>query len=164
MKIAPLRTQVAWKLFPLPTTRARWPSWAAEQVGCWVVYRMVSSRCAAGECMAKMHAATIAAPAALNSLAAAFVLVIMGTVYRRRGHARKGLVAQTVATPHTGRMPHQENPDVIAGRVKFDRAEWDEFGSDAAVMGTDRSSVLRQLAAWWMRKPGAKLPPRPPAP
>ena len=59
-------------------------------------------------------------------------------------------------------MPHQVNPGVITGRVKFDRAEWDEFGSDAEFMGTDRSAVLRQLAAWWMRKPGAKLPPRPP--
>jgi hypothetical protein len=59
-------------------------------------------------------------------------------------------------------MPHVENPDIIAGRVKFDRAEWEEFGSDAEFMGTDRSDIARQLIRWWMRKPGTKLPPRPP--
>lgn len=44
--------------------------------------------------------------------------------------------------------------------IRMDPAEWDEFGSDAAFMGTDRSALVRQLVAWWMRKPGAKLPPR----
>lgn len=59
-------------------------------------------------------------------------------------------------------MPNQENPARLARRFRMDEAEWDEFGSDAAMLGTDRSVVLRQLVAWWMRKPGAKLPPRPP--
>lgn len=59
-------------------------------------------------------------------------------------------------------MPDQENPARRARRFRMDEAEWDEFGSDAEFMGTDRSDLIRQLIRWWMRKPGAKLPPRPP--
>lgn len=46
--------------------------------------------------------------------------------------------------------------------IRMDPAEWDELGSDAEFMGTDRSELIRQLVRWWMRKPGAKCPPRPP--
>ena len=59
-------------------------------------------------------------------------------------------------------MPNQENPARRARRFRMDETEWEEFGSDATFMGTDRSELTRQLVRWWMRKPGAKLPPRPP--
>jgi hypothetical protein len=45
--------------------------------------------------------------------------------------------------------------------VRFDDPDWAELGIDTATMSTDRSAVLRQLAAWWMRQPGARLPARP---
>lgn len=56
-------------------------------------------------------------------------------------------------------MPNQ--PKTPIQRFRMDGYEWDEFGSDATMLGTDRSTVIRQLVAWWMRKPGAKLPARP---
>jgi hypothetical protein len=57
-------------------------------------------------------------------------------------------------------MPNQ--PKTPKQTFRMDGYEWAEFGSDAAQMGTDRSELLRQFAAWWMRKPGARLPSRPP--
>ena len=39
--------------------------------------------------------------------------------------------------------------------------DWKAFGE--ALNGTDRASVLRAFIAWFLRKPGAKLPARPPA-
>ena len=58
-------------------------------------------------------------------------------------------------------MPNQpKTPNRI---IRVPDTDWAELGEAAAAMGTDRSAVLRQLAAWWMRKPGAKMPPRPPA-
>ena len=59
-------------------------------------------------------------------------------------------------------MPNQPREGNDARRFRMDLGEWEEFGSDAAFMGTDRSELLRELIRWWMRKPGAKMPPRPP--
>jgi hypothetical protein len=38
---------------------------------------------------------------------------------------------------------------------------WDRFGELAAAVGSDRSTVIRELIAWYVRQPGAKLPNRP---
>jgi hypothetical protein len=54
-------------------------------------------------------------------------------------------------------------PKTPTWQFRMDPFEWAEFGSDAELMGTDRSEVIRQLIAWWMRRTGAKLPRRPPA-
>ena len=45
--------------------------------------------------------------------------------------------------------------------VRFSDEDWEEFGTLTDAAGTDRSAILRQLAHWWMRRPGAKLPDRP---
>jgi predicted GIY-YIG superfamily endonuclease len=43
--------------------------------------------------------------------------------------------------------------------VRIHDSLWDEFGS---VVGTrNRTKVIRQFIAWYLRKPGAKLPARP---
>jgi hypothetical protein len=55
---------------------------------------------------------------------------------------------QRGTTPRKFRMPDEE---------------WDELGQLTADAETDRSTVLRELARWWMRRPGAKLPKRPAA-
>lgn len=39
--------------------------------------------------------------------------------------------------------------------------EWDELLLAAEAEGMDRSTLLRDLSRWWLRKPGAKMPPRP---
>lgn len=40
-------------------------------------------------------------------------------------------------------------------------AVWDRLQEVAKAAGTDRSTVLRALIAWYLREPGAKLPNRP---
>ncbi|NEB32754.1 hypothetical protein G3I62_27290 [Streptomyces sp. SID14446] len=40
---------------------------------------------------------------------------------------------------------------------------WDAFDEATKAALTDRSSPLRQTIDWYLRRPGAKLPERPPA-
>jgi len=47
--------------------------------------------------------------------------------------------------------------------VRFSDWDWHAFGWLAGRRDQDRSAVLRELAHWWMRVPGAKLPERPSA-
>jgi hypothetical protein len=46
--------------------------------------------------------------------------------------------------------------------VRFSDEDWADLGELAGEAGTDRSAILRQFAHWWLRRPGAKLPERPP--
>jgi hypothetical protein len=45
--------------------------------------------------------------------------------------------------------------------VRIDDETWAALGDAADAAGTDRSAVLRELARWWLRHPGARMPPRP---
>jgi predicted DNA-binding protein len=38
---------------------------------------------------------------------------------------------------------------------------WQRFGELAAAAGTDRSALLREFIAWYVREAGAPLPRRP---
>ncbi|MBI0296314.1 hypothetical protein JBE04_18045 [Streptomyces sp. PRKS01-29] len=38
---------------------------------------------------------------------------------------------------------------------------WYDFDAAAKAMGTERATVIRELIDWYIREPGAKLPPRP---
>lgn len=38
---------------------------------------------------------------------------------------------------------------------------WRRLGEAAKAADTDRATVVRALIAWYLRDPGAKLPPRP---
>lgn len=44
-----------------------------------------------------------------------------------------------------------------------DDAEWWAFEAAARRQGTDRSSLLRDFIAYYLRRPGAKMPRRPDA-
>ncbi|MGW3322490.1 hypothetical protein [Streptomyces virginiae] len=44
--------------------------------------------------------------------------------------------------------------------VRIDDADW----ADLLARGGDRSAVIKQLVGWYLRRPGAELPERPPAP
>lgn len=46
-------------------------------------------------------------------------------------------------------------------QFRLDEALWDRFGAAVTSAGTDRSTVLREFIAWYVREPGAKLPTRP---
>jgi hypothetical protein len=45
--------------------------------------------------------------------------------------------------------------------VRIDDETWEQLGDAATTADTDRSAILRQLVQWWLRRPGAKMPPRP---
>ena len=46
--------------------------------------------------------------------------------------------------------------------VRIDDPEWDDLEKRAP--GGDRSAVIKELLAWYLRRPGAKLPKRPDVP
>lgn len=48
-------------------------------------------------------------------------------------------------------------------KVRMMRSTWARFGQAVDAAGTNRSAVILALMAWYMRKPGARLPERPPA-
>lgn len=58
-------------------------------------------------------------------------------------------------------MPKGQGYDLPVQRFRAEQDEWDRFGEVTTTQGTDRSKVLRQLIAWYLRIPGAKLPKRP---
>lgn len=59
-------------------------------------------------------------------------------------------------------MPNQ--PKTPVQRFRLDSELWEQFDDAvrSADPGADRSKVLRQFVAWFVREPGAKLPSRPP--
>ena len=56
-------------------------------------------------------------------------------------------------------MPNQ--PATPNRAVRIDDETWADLGTAAEAAGTDRSAILRQLAQWWLRRPGVRMPPRP---
>lgn len=59
----------------------------------------------------------------------------------------------------------EDNTERYRHLIKFRvlASEWARFGQAAKAAGTNRSAVLLQLVAWYMRRPGAECPQRPPA-
>ncbi len=55
-------------------------------------------------------------------------------------------------------MPNQ--PKTPISRFRIDADEWRDFGR-AVPADTDRSAVLRDFVAWYLRRPGASMPKRP---
>lgn len=48
-------------------------------------------------------------------------------------------------------------------QIRIATRMWLDFGHAAKAAGTTRGAAVGQFIAWYLRKPGAKLPPRPPA-
>lgn len=46
--------------------------------------------------------------------------------------------------------------------IRIADPDWDDLGTRAGLR--NRAQVMRQLIAWYLRRPGAKLPERPPVP
>lgn len=55
-------------------------------------------------------------------------------------------------------MPNQ--PKTPISRFRIDADQWKAFG-EAVPDDSDRSAVLREFVAWYLRRSGAKLPQRP---
>lgn len=49
----------------------------------------------------------------------------------------------------------------VRGLRGIDDQLWEDLGTGAESIGSDRSAVARQLFEWWLGRPGAESPPRP---
>jgi predicted transcriptional regulator len=54
--------------------------------------------------------------------------------------------------PNVPKTPHRQ--------VRIDDDTWDELGDVARARGTDRSALIRDLIAWFLRRPNARPPKR----
>jgi len=52
-------------------------------------------------------------------------------------------------------------PKTPARQMRISDEDWTEFETAATSQGTDRASAVREFIAWYLRRPGAKLPKRP---
>jgi hypothetical protein len=60
-----------------------------------------------------------------------------------------------------GRVPNQ--PKTAGRNVRIPDDDWNDLGARAAGLGTDRTKVIVAFVRWYLRRPGATLPERPPA-
>ncbi|WP_280333115.1 hypothetical protein [Nocardia wallacei] len=47
--------------------------------------------------------------------------------------------------------------------MRIEDDDWRDLGMATAGQGLDRAKVINALVRWYLRRPGAKLPPRPEA-
>ncbi|MEV4861482.1 hypothetical protein [Streptomyces ossamyceticus] len=59
-------------------------------------------------------------------------------------------------------MPDAPKTQHRSVRVSDD--DWRDLGTATASLGTDRGKVIKEFIAWYLRRPGAKIPERPSAP
>ncbi|WP_137991236.1 hypothetical protein [Streptomyces vilmorinianum] len=52
-------------------------------------------------------------------------------------------------------------PKTPARQIRLPDELWLDFDPAAKSLGTERASIVRELIAWYLREPGAKLPERP---
>ena len=74
---------------------------------------------------------------------------------------RKGAPLKAVRTPGTlGHVPN--SPKTQHRSVRVEDADWVDADTATKKMGTDRAKVINQFIRWYLRRPGAALPERPP--
>jgi hypothetical protein len=59
-------------------------------------------------------------------------------------------------------MPNQPNPDRRHRMVRVPEAEWTDLDTAAKAQATNRARLINEFISWYLRRPGAKLPKRPP--
>ncbi|MGW9299640.1 hypothetical protein ACWHA3_02280 [Streptomyces cyaneofuscatus] len=47
--------------------------------------------------------------------------------------------------------------------IRIPDEDWADLLASATTQNSDRGTVIKELVAWYLRRPGAKLPARPPA-
>lgn len=67
-----------------------------------------------------------------------------------------------VATPGYGSIMSPNQPKTPPRQIRIGD-DWYEFDEAAKRMNTERAALVREFIAWYLRKPGAKLPERPAA-
>ncbi len=69
---------------------------------------------------------------------------------------------KTVSTPGRLRtVPNQ--PKTQHRSVRIEDEDWADADAASKRMGTDRAKIINQFIRWYLRRPGAELPERPPA-
>jgi len=76
-------------------------------------------------------------------------------MHRNSGPGKTAYAAGTLS-----RVPNQ--PKTPNRAVRVDGQVWEDAGQASAAMGTDRTKLINQFLRWYLRRPGAKLPERPP--
>lgn len=66
---------------------------------------------------------------------------------------------------HPAKIPNVPNPENFTPirSIRIAAAIWDEAREKAKAQGKSMSELIRDFLNWWLRRPGAKLPARPPA-
>ncbi|WP_433329857.1 hypothetical protein [Spirillospora sp. CA-294931] len=59
-------------------------------------------------------------------------------------------------------MPSQPQSGRRQRAVNFSDDDWEPGRAAAEQVGDNRNNVIERLYAWWLRRPGAELPERPP--
>lgn len=59
-------------------------------------------------------------------------------------------------------VPNQ--PKTPNRALRITDQDWADLAAGAAAAGADRTKVITALLRWYLRRPGARLPTRPPAP
>lgn len=57
-------------------------------------------------------------------------------------------------------MPDQ--PKTQLRSMRIDDADWEDFGTAAEGQGTNRRDAVAEFIRWYVGRPGAELPQRPP--
>lgn len=57
-------------------------------------------------------------------------------------------------------VPNQ--PGTQHRSVRVNDEDWDDAETATASMGTDRAKIINAFLRWYLRRPGAELPERPP--
>jgi hypothetical protein len=73
----------------------------------------------------------------------------------------RGLLDYCICSTYAGRMVSRAKNTHTTNRVvRFSDEDWTDLGIRAGLR--NRAAVLRALVAWYLRRPGAELPERPP--
>lgn len=63
-----------------------------------------------------------------------------------------------------GRPPKPDDEVAAVQNVRVPKGRWTKLAEEAERAGTNRSKVLNDFAAWYVREPGSKAVRRPDAP
>jgi hypothetical protein len=103
----------------------------------------------------------IQAPAGVTALAGAACWCTYTKLHSVYVHRKEAALKSVRTAERLGRVPNK--PRTQHRSVRVDDAEWDDAEQATAEMGTDRAKVINQFLRWYLRRPGARLPERPPA-
>jgi hypothetical protein len=103
----------------------------------------------------------IQALAGVTALAGAACWCTYTKLHSMYVHRKEATLKSVRTAGRLGRVPNK--PRTQHRSVRVDDMDWDDAEQATAKMGTDRAKVINQFLRWYLRRPGASLPERPPA-